>query len=88
MFVCTYILICHNRFPVLFIQFGYGFHRNRLGSAADTHSLSSGPPHITALVAYSKGFACAVGRGTVHLYEKSDDKEFFKKVREIKVSIS
>ena len=57
-------------------------------SNVDTLPTNAGPPHITALVAYSKGFACAVGRGTVHLYEKSDDKEFFKKVREIKVSIS
>lgn len=40
---------------------------------------------VTALVAYSKGFACASGRGTVHLFEKSDDKEFYKKTRELKV---
>jgi hypothetical protein len=53
---------------------------------SDTDSLmSAGPPQITALVAHSKGFACACGPGTVYLYEKTDDKDFFKKVREIKV---
>lgn len=40
---------------------------------------------ITAIVAYSKGFACACGPGTVHLFEKTDDKDFFRKSREIKV---
>ncbi|KAL5016238.1 hypothetical protein ScPMuIL_005827 [Solemya velum] len=42
-------------------------------------------PSITAVVAYSKGFACACGPGTVHLFEKTDDKDFFKKAREIKI---
>lgn len=46
-----------------------------------------GPPQITAIVAYSKGFACACGPGTVHLFEKTDDKDFFKKAREIKVGV-
>ncbi|XP_052776281.1 cilia- and flagella-associated protein 57-like isoform X2 [Mya arenaria] len=47
--------------------------------------LSSGPPQITAIVAYSKGFACACGPGVVHLFEKTDDKDFFKKAREIRI---
>jgi len=40
---------------------------------------------VTAIVAYSKGFACACGPGTVHLYEKTDDKDLFKKSKQIKV---
>ncbi|KAK3612310.1 hypothetical protein CHS0354_011028 [Potamilus streckersoni] len=47
-----------------------------------THS-----PQITAVVAYSKGFACACGPGMVHLYEKTDDKDFFKKSREILIPL-
>ena len=47
----------------------------------------SGPMQITAIVAYSKGFACACGPGTVHLFEKTDEKDFFKKAREIKVGL-
>ncbi|KAJ8306471.1 hypothetical protein KUTeg_017016 [Tegillarca granosa] len=42
-------------------------------------------PQVTAIVSYSKGFACACGPGTVHLFEKTDDKDFFKKTREIKI---
>lgn len=45
----------------------------------------SGPPQITAVVAYSKGFACANGPGSVLLYEKTDDRDYFKRTREIKV---
>jgi len=40
---------------------------------------------VSALVSYSKGFACAFGQGAVFLYEKTDDKEFFKKAREIMI---
>ena len=40
---------------------------------------------VTSLVSYSKGFACAFGLGTVYLFEKTDDKDFFKKAREIMV---
>ncbi|KAH3831997.1 cilia- and flagella-associated protein 57-like [Dreissena polymorpha] len=47
--------------------------------------VSTGPPQITAIVAYSKGFACACGLGLVHLFEKTDDKDFFKKGREIRI---
>ncbi|XP_063431022.1 cilia- and flagella-associated protein 57-like [Mytilus galloprovincialis] len=42
-------------------------------------------PQVTAIVAYSKGFACACGPGTVHLYEKTDDKDLFKKSKQIKI---
>ncbi|XP_055956153.1 cilia- and flagella-associated protein 57 [Patella vulgata] len=51
----------------------------------DASAAQVGPPQITAIVAYSKGFASAYGQGTVHLFEKTDDKDFYKKTREIKV---
>lgn len=54
----------------------------------DSDSLATIIPQVTAIVAYSKGFACACGSGTVHLYEKTDDKEYFKKTREIKVPLN
>ncbi|GAB1610641.1 cilia- and flagella-associated protein 57-like, partial [Argonauta hians] len=38
---------------------------------------------VTAIVGYSKGFACACGVGTVHMFERSDDKEIYKKKREV-----
>ena len=46
---------------------------------------SSSAYQVSSLVSYSKGFACAFGLGTVYLFEKTDDKEFFKKAREIMV---
>lgn len=43
-------------------------------------SQSLGPPQITSIVSFSKGFACSCGPGTVAWFEKTDDKEYFKKV--------
>lgn len=47
--------------------------------------LPQAPPNVSSIVSYSKGFACAVGHGTVLLFEKTDDKEYFKRTREIKI---
>ncbi len=59
-----------------------------VSSLTDTDPVyTAGPPEITSIVAYSKGFACACGPGSVNLFEKTDDKDFFKKAREIKVSL-
>ena len=57
-----------------------------MGSISEGEPASSGPPSVGAIVAYSKGFACSGGKGIVHLYEKTEDKDFYKKTREIKVS--
>jgi len=54
-------------------------------SEADQSVVSSGPLSITAVVAFSKGFACACGPSVVHLFEKGDDKESHRKTREIQV---
>ncbi|CAG5118964.1 unnamed protein product, partial [Candidula unifasciata] len=40
---------------------------------------------VTALVTFSKGFACAFGMGTVYMYEKTEDKDTYRKTREIKI---
>ena len=53
-------------------------------SEADS-SFAAGPPQVTAIVASSKGFSCSCGPGSVFVFEKTDDKDFFKKTREIKV---
>jgi len=46
---------------------------------------SSGHASVTAVVVFSKGFACACGQSVVHLFEKSDDKESYRKTKEIQV---
>ncbi|ESO94501.1 hypothetical protein LOTGIDRAFT_118162 [Lottia gigantea] len=67
---------------VYFLVIDYFFHFRK---DTDSTQAPTGPPQITAIVAYSKGFASAYGQGTVHLFEKTDDKDFFKKTREIKI---
>ncbi|CAI9739315.1 ciliaflagella57-likeassociated and flagella-associated 57-like [Octopus vulgaris] len=42
---------------------------------------------VSAIVAYSKGFACACGVGTVHLFERSEEKELYKKTREVLIPV-
>lgn len=44
-------------------------------------------PQVTSIAAFSKGFVCSGGAGFVHLFEKTDDKDGFKKSREIKVPV-
>ncbi|XP_074529308.1 cilia- and flagella-associated protein 57 [Halichoeres trimaculatus] len=41
-------------------------------------------PRITAIVSYSKGFACSFGPGTVCLFEKTGE-DGYRKIREIKI---
>lgn len=45
-----------------------------------------GPPQITSIVSFSKGFACSCGPGTVAWFEKTDDREYFKKVMSSQIS--
>ena len=42
-------------------------------------------PQVFAIAAYSKGFACSAGPGRVLLFEKMEDKEFYRESREIRV---
>lgn len=45
------------------------------------------PPQVTCIIAFSKGFICSGGAGTVHLFEKTEEKDFYKKAREIKIPV-
>jgi hypothetical protein len=40
---------------------------------------------VTSIVPYSKGFICSCSKSKGFLYEKIDDKEHFRKVRELKI---
>lgn len=40
---------------------------------------------VTAIIPYSKGFICSCGKGRAFLYEKIEDKEYFRKARDIKI---
>lgn len=57
---------------------------------ASVHESSSSQdllPQVTSIAAFSKGFVCSGGAGVVHLFEKSDEKDAYKKSREIKVPV-
>lgn len=42
-------------------------------------------PRITAILSYSKGFACALGSGTVYLFEKKEE-DSYRRSKEIRVN--
>ncbi|XP_070224410.1 cilia- and flagella-associated protein 57 isoform X2 [Bos mutus] len=44
-------------------------------------------PQVFAIAAYSKGFACSAGPGRVLLFEKMEDKEFYRESREIRIPV-
>ncbi|KAM4604692.1 cilia- and flagella-associated protein 57 [Polymixia lowei] len=50
-------------------------------------NVDGGPrvPRITAILSYSKGFACSAGPGTVCLFEKTEEKDSYRKTREIQI---
>ncbi|XP_044157486.1 cilia- and flagella-associated protein 57 [Bufo gargarizans] len=48
-------------------------------------SSSSSPLHINSILAYSKGFLCSGGPGTVCMFEKVEDRELYKRGRNIKI---
>lgn len=42
---------------------------------------------VTSITCYSKGFVCSAGHGAVHMFEKSEDKELYKKTKEIRIPV-
>ena len=53
----------------------------RLSRASATESID----RIECIVTYSKGFICSGGSGTLHLFEKTDNKYLYKKSRAVSV---
>ena len=43
---------------------------------------------VLCIAKYSKGFLCSAGNGIVYMYEKTDEREFYKKAREIRILVS
>ncbi|XP_008762314.1 cilia- and flagella-associated protein 57 isoform X1 [Rattus norvegicus] len=44
-------------------------------------------PQVFAIAAYSKGFACSAGPGRVLLFEKVEEKDFYRESREIRIPV-
>ncbi|XP_061201080.1 cilia- and flagella-associated protein 57 isoform X2 [Neopsephotus bourkii] len=54
-----------------------------VGSSADNGSQQHSLPQISAIAAYSKGFACSSSPGIVLLFEKTREKELYEESQEI-----
>ncbi|GAA6077674.1 cilia- and flagella-associated protein 57 isoform X1 [Tachysurus ichikawai] len=51
----------------------------------ETPSAPALMPRVTVIKAYSKGFACSAGPGTVCLFEKTEEKNNYRQIREIRI---
>ena len=56
--------------------------------AAQRESIVEVPStRIACILTYSKGFVCSGGSGVLHLFEKTDEKNVFKRVRSVGVCV-
>jgi len=64
--------------------------RERVNTAAGQSDSSENKIQlpVLALTKYSKGFLCSAGNGVVYMYERTDERELYKKAREIRVPFS
>ena len=62
-------------------------YRQSIASVPESGISQDAPPQVTCIIAFSKGFICSGGAGTVHLFEKTEEKDFYKKAREIKIPV-
>ncbi len=53
--------------------------------SSETNKAHSDIHSVTSIVSYSKGFIASCGKGKAYLYDKIDDKEFYRKIRDIKI---
>ncbi|XP_030630638.1 cilia- and flagella-associated protein 57 [Chanos chanos] len=61
-------------------------HRQQERNSSDENdSTPAALPQVTAIVALSKGFACSAGPGTVCLFEKTEEKDSYRKTTEIQI---
>ncbi|KAM4640524.1 cilia- and flagella-associated protein 57 [Discoglossus pictus] len=65
------------------LKFGASSADSRSVSALD--SSAQPPARINAILAYSKGFLCSAGPGRVCIFEKVEDKDLYKKSRNIRI---
>ena len=77
----TYVML-QSLWPVLYILF-----RQSMASVPESGISQDALPQVTCIIAFSKGFICSGGAGTVHLFEKTEEKDFYKKAREIKIPV-
>ncbi|TSL47697.1 Cilia- and flagella-associated protein 57 [Bagarius yarrelli] len=52
-----------------------------------TQPVPTAMPRVTVIKAYSKGFACSAGPGTACLFEKTEEKDSYRQIREIRIPL-
>jgi len=57
--------------------------RPSITSVPESLSTVENPFAVHSILAFSKGIICSAGLGTVHLFDKTEDKEMYKKTKEI-----
>lgn len=72
-FVCPSVFLSLYAFPAC----------SSLDSSGDNDSQQDSLPQISAIAAYSKGFACSSSPGIVLLFEKTRGKELYEESQEI-----
>ena len=66
-----------------------GIERSGTAGQSDTsETTNKGQTAVLCLTRYSKGFLCSAGNGIVYMYEKTDERELYKKAREIRIPVS
>ena len=58
------------------------------GQSETSESAMRSQTPVLCVTKYSKGFLCSAGNGIVYMYEKTDERELYKKAREIRIPIS
>ena len=58
-------------------------YRPSITSVPESLSTVENPFAVHSILAFSKGIICSAGLGTVHLFDKTEDKEMYKKTKEI-----
>lgn len=73
-FVCPSVFLSLYTFPACSCS---------VGASVDNGSQQDSLPQISAIAAYSKGFACSSSPGIVLLFEKTKGKELYEESQEI-----
>ena len=58
-------------------------HRPSITSVPESLAAVENPFAVHSILAFSKGIICSAGLGTVHLFDKTEEKEMYKKTKEI-----
>jgi len=71
--------------PLTIYYSTFASHSRHPSTTGSTQDAGQDSLRIICIASFSKGFICSAGLGTVHLFEKTEEKDFYKKSREIRI---